>query len=126
MSIRLRTVCKSQTWMSRTIVQNPTKNLRRKGVVPTTRATTREETMYLRVVDVSISCVLQRRSTRRSDREWRRTNTDFSARAAMKIILATYSVNFVNRSTRPTGKMKTTISGSAAIVAIDGYGVKLA
>lgn len=44
----------------------------------------------------------------------------------MKIILATYSVNFVNRSTRPTGKMKTTISGLAAIVAIDGYGVKLA
>jgi hypothetical protein len=112
--------------MSRTIVQNPTKNLRRKGAVPTTKATMREETMYLRVVDVSISCVLQRRSTKRSDREWRRTNTDFSARAAMKIILATYSVNFVNRSTRPTGKTKTTISGSAAIVAIDGYGVNLA
>ena len=76
---------------------------------------------FLRVENVSISCVLQRRYTRRSGRGWRTISTDFSAEHATTTTTTIYTVNFASRYIQQMVKMRMMTNGLVATTVRDGY-----
>ena len=74
-----------------------------------------------RVEGVLTNCALQRKFSKRLDRESRKINTDFSVKFAMRIITITFTVNFVSRSTQRMGKMRMTTNGLDVTIVKDGY-----
>jgi len=88
---------------------------------PKAKAMTSVNHSCRQAVNVSIKCVVLKRSIRKFVQELRRTNTDSSAKTVMKIISTIFTANSVNRFTPTAVRIKMMTNGSAVIIVKDGY-----
>jgi hypothetical protein len=79
------------------------------------RAMMSEKKICQQVVSALTSNAHPKRSIKRSDQESNKTNTGSFAKTAMRITITIFTVSFASKFIRTTVKMKTMISGLAAI-----------
>ena len=85
------------------------------------KAMSKEEKMFQQAESASISCAHPKRSIKKLDLEFNKTNTDSSVKIVMITTSTTITVSIASKFTPQMGKMRMMTNGQAAITAQDGY-----